>query len=181
MLADSATGEQWESIAQYDHDLGNSELVINRALKRIDYLDLVILMSVSVEIPNRKDVSLADAVEDDMAGQLGREGVIFARETYDTFVVIYAYGTGSKIVDVAKLPQRHGPAVYDVVRRRTTPAGTPTTRCDDSRGRHCSSASAGRREDHRSPFLGVSHAHRERPHCRDRHGRRSPAPRTHRR
>ena len=115
LLAESSTGEQWEAIDQFDSDLGNSELMVNRALKRLDLLDLVVLMTVSVEIPNRKDVSLADTVEQDLAATLGTEGVIFARETYDHFVVIYAYGRGSKIVEVSNLAERHGPEVYDVV------------------------------------------------------------------
>ena len=115
LLADAATGEQWETIDQSDTDLGNSQLVINRAIKRLDYLDLAVLMTVSVEIPNRRDVSLADAVEDSFATILGTDGVIVARETYGTFVVIYGYGKGSKILEVAGLPELHGPAVYDVV------------------------------------------------------------------
>lgn len=115
LLADAATGEQWETIDQYDIDLGNSQLVINRALKRLDFLDLPVLMTVSVEVPSKKDVSLADAVEDDFATRLDTDGVIFARETYDSFVVIYAYARGSKVPEVSRLPERHGPAVYDIV------------------------------------------------------------------
>ena len=115
LLADAATGEQWERIEQRDAELGNSELTINRALKRLDYVEFTALITVSVEIPSLKDVALADTVEDDLAGILGKDGLIFARETYGTFVVIYAYGRGTKIAEVAKLPERHGPAVYDVV------------------------------------------------------------------
>ncbi len=115
LLADSATGEQWETIDQHDNELGNSQLLINRALKRFDLLDLVMLISVSVEIPHRRDLSLADSVEEDLATILDTAGVIFARETYDKFVVIYAYGRDDKIAEVSRLPKRHGPAVYDVV------------------------------------------------------------------
>lgn len=115
LLEDAATGERWEAIEQHDVDLGGSELVINRALKRLDHLDLAVLITVSVEIPGRKDVTLADAVEDDLAAILGHDGLIFARETYASFVVIYAYGRGTKIPEVTRLPERHGPAVYDIV------------------------------------------------------------------
>jgi len=115
LLGDAATGEQWETIEQHDHELGKSELVINRALKRLEYLDLAVLMTVSVEVPSRKDVTLADLVEDDFAAVLDTDGVIVARETYDTFVVIYAYARASKIEAVERLPERHGPAVYDIV------------------------------------------------------------------
>ncbi len=115
LLADAATGEQWEAIDQYDVDLGASELVINRALKRLDHLDLAVLMTVSIEIPGRKDLTLADTVEDDLATILGQDGLIFARETYESFVVIYAYGRATKIPEVTLLSRRHGPAVYDIV------------------------------------------------------------------
>ena len=115
LLTESATGKQWDTIEQHDTELGQSELVINRAIKRLDHLELAVLMTVSVEIPNRKDVSLADTVEDYFAAILDKDGVIVARETYDTFVVIYAYGLGSKIPELIKLSQRHGPAVYNVI------------------------------------------------------------------
>ena len=115
LLIESATGEQWDTIEQHDTELGLSELVINRAIKRLDHLELAVLMTVSVEIPNRRDLSLADTVEDDFATILDTDGVIVARETYDNFVVIYAYGRGTKIPEVVQLSQRHGPAVYDVV------------------------------------------------------------------
>ena len=115
LLESSAAGEQWQAIEQFDPDLGNSELVINRAMKRLELLDLLFLITVSVEIPNRKDVTLADEVEQDLASTLGSDGIIFARETYGTFVVVYAYGSAQTLEGVTKLPERHGPAVYDIV------------------------------------------------------------------
>ena len=115
LLADAATGEQWEAITQFDVELGGSELVINRALKRHEHLDLAVLITVSIEIPGRRDVALADTVETDLASVLGSDGVIFARETYDTFVVVYAYAQAHTVAGVSALPERHGPAVYDIV------------------------------------------------------------------
>ncbi len=115
LVATSATGDQWEAIDQFDAELGESELVINRALKRHAHLDLVMLITLSVEVPSRTSVTHADLVEEELAELLGTAGLIFARETYDTFVVVYAYARLEVAGALAGLRERHAPALYDVV------------------------------------------------------------------
>lgn len=90
-LAAEATGEQWTTVDLDDPQLGRSILVINRALKRLDHLELTLLAQLSVELPGDGTTDTADDVEDDLEDLLGERGLVFARETYASFVVIYAY------------------------------------------------------------------------------------------
>ncbi|MXZ68677.1 MAG: hypothetical protein F4Z17_06830 [Acidimicrobiia bacterium] len=112
--AASATGQRWEVIEEEDEELGDSRLFINRALKRLDFLDLEFVVTVSIEVPSFDPV-LVREVEKDLADTLGTEGVIYAHRTFDDFTVLYAY-VGELVADsVQRLTDRWSPHVYEVM------------------------------------------------------------------
>jgi hypothetical protein len=90
-LATEATGDQWTTVDLEDPQLGRSILVINRALKRLEHLEFTLLAQLSIELPGDGTTDPADDVEDQLEDLLGDRGLIFARETYSSFVVTYAY------------------------------------------------------------------------------------------
>lgn len=110
----AATGQKWESIEKEDAELGDSRLFINRALKRLDYLDLEFVATVSIEVQSFDPV-LVREVEKDLAGVLGTEGVIYAHQVFDEFTVLYAYVGEGAADDVRQLADRWSPQVYEVV------------------------------------------------------------------
>ena len=112
--AAAATGRQWEMMHQEDLELGESRLFINRALKRLDFLDMVFIVTVSIETSGPED-PLVRRVEEDLASRLQAEGVIFAHRIFDAFTVIYAYADPAVTDAASELADRWRPAVYEVV------------------------------------------------------------------
>ena len=112
--AASATGRKWEFIEEEDAELGDSRLFINRALKRLDYLDLDFVVTVSIEVQSFDPV-LVREVEKDLAGVLGTEGVIYAHRAFDDFTVLYAYVSEGVADGVRQLADRWSPRVYEVM------------------------------------------------------------------
>ena len=112
--AASATGRQWEVIYEEDPELGESRLLMNRALNRLDFLDLMFLVTVSIEAPGRED-PLVRTVEEELGVTLGSDGVVFAHRIFDTFTVIYAYAGPAVLEAVSDLADRWRPAVYEVI------------------------------------------------------------------
>ena len=112
--AASATGQRWDFVEEEDAELGDSRLFINRALKRLDHLDLDFVVTVSIEVQSFDPV-LVREVEKDLAGILGAEGVIYAHRAFDDFTVLYAY-IGEGVADgVRRLADRWSPRVYEVM------------------------------------------------------------------
>ncbi len=112
--AAAATGQQWQMLHEEDPDLGDCDLFINRALKRLHFLDMEFVLTVSIEISGSED-RLVRGVEEDLAVRLGADGVIFAHRIFDTFTVIYAYAGPDGVEAVSGLADRWRPAVYEVV------------------------------------------------------------------
>ena len=112
--AAAATGRQWHMLHTNDPELGDCRLFINRALKRLDFLEMVFIVTVSIESSGPED-SLVRRVEEDLAATLGSEGVIFAHRIFDAFTVIYAYVGPAVVGAISDLADRWRPAVYDVV------------------------------------------------------------------
>ena len=112
--AASATGQRWEFIEEEDDELGDSRLFINRALKRLDHLDLDFVVTVSIEVQSFDPV-LVREVEKDLAESLGTEGVIYAHRAFDDFTVLYAYVGEGVADDVRQLADRWSPRVYEVM------------------------------------------------------------------
>ena len=113
-LAGAATGQKWEFIEEEDEDLGDSRLFINRALKRLDHLDLDFVVTVSIEVPSFDRV-LVREVEKDLAATLGAGGVIYAHRVFDDFTVLYAYAGEEAGGEVRQLADRWSPRVYEVM------------------------------------------------------------------
>ena len=111
--AETATGQQWEMMTKTDRDLGESQVFMNRALKRLHFLDMVDIVMVSIETSGHDD-SVVRKVERDLAATLQSGGVIFAHRIFDAFTVLYAYADPEVTEDVAGLAERWRPAVYDV-------------------------------------------------------------------
>ena len=109
-----ATGQHWEMLYADDLELGESQLFINRALKRLRFLDLVEIVMVSIETSGSED-PLVRRVEKDLAATLRSAGVIFAHRIFDTFTVIYAYADPVIGDAISELAGRWRPAVYEVV------------------------------------------------------------------
>lgn len=110
----SATRQRWEFIEKEDEELGDSRLFINRALKRLEHLDLEFVVTVSIEVQSFDPV-LVREVEKDLAGTLGTEGVIYAHRAFDDFTVLYAYVGEGVADDVRRLADRWSPHVYEVM------------------------------------------------------------------
>lgn len=113
LLIASSTGRQWEYVDLDDPDLGESRLYINRALKRVDYLDFTLAVIVSIEIPS-EDRVLVREVEKDLAATLGSEGVIYAHRVFGDFTVLYAYVGEEVSEEVRSLAERWTPNVYEI-------------------------------------------------------------------
>ncbi len=111
--ADAATGQQWEMIPKEDDELGESRAFVNRALKRLHFLEMVDIVMVSIETSGPED-PLVRKVEKDLAATLRTGGVIFAHQIFDTFTVLYAYADPEVSEDVHGLAARWRPAVYEV-------------------------------------------------------------------
>lgn len=113
-LAASATGKRWELLDRNDYELGESRLFINRALKRLHFLDVenIAILSIETSIPGDP---LLRQVEEDLAAVLHSGGVIFAHQVFDTFTEIYAYAASGKERAVAELVERWRPVVYNLV------------------------------------------------------------------
>ena len=112
-LASSATGRKWEMIPRDDPDLGESQVFVNRALKRLHYLDLVEMVMVSIETSTPDD-QVVRKVEKDLASMLQTEGVIVAHQIFDTFTVLYAYADPEAADEVNEMSEQWGPEVYEV-------------------------------------------------------------------
>ena len=112
--AAAATGQQWEMMHKDDRELGESQLFVNRALKRLHFLDLVDVVTLSIETSVPED-PLVRRVEEDLAATLQTGGVIFAHEIFDTFTVIYAYADPEVVDAISELADRWRPAVYEVM------------------------------------------------------------------
>ena len=102
----SSTGRQWEYVDLEDPDLGESRLYINRALKRVDFLDFSFAVIVSIEIPSHDRV-LVREVEKDLAATLGLDGIIYAHRVFDDFTVLSE--------EVRSLADRWTPNVYEIL------------------------------------------------------------------
>lgn len=111
--AETATGLQWEMMPKDDPDLGESQVFMNRALKRLHFLDMVDIVMVSIETSGPDD-PVVRKVERDLAATLRTGGVIFAHQIFDTFTVLYAYSDPEVTEDVHGLAARWRPAVYEV-------------------------------------------------------------------
>ncbi|MCY4369633.1 MAG: hypothetical protein OXF41_09500 [bacterium] len=113
-LAGSATGKQWELMPRDDYELGESQVFINRALKRLHFLDMENIVILSIETSTADDPLLRQ-VEEDLAAGLRSEGVIFAHQVFDAFTEIYAYAAPGTEETLAELEDRWRPVVYNVV------------------------------------------------------------------
>lgn len=113
-LAAAATGKRWEMVSKDDYELGESEVFVNRALKRFRFLDMEDIVIVSIETSTPDD-PLVREVEEDLAATLGTRGVIFAHQVFDSFTEIYAYADPSAAEAVAEIEHRWRPAVYNLV------------------------------------------------------------------
>ena len=111
--ADAATGHRWEMMPKEDPELGESQVFMNRALKRLHFLDMVDIVMVSIETSGPDD-PVVRKVERDLAATLRTGGVIFAHQIFDTFTVLYAYAEPEVAEDVHDLAARWRPAVYEV-------------------------------------------------------------------
>ena len=113
-LAESATGKKWELMDREDYELGESHVFINRALKRLHFLDMenIVILSIETSTP---DDPLLRQVEEDLAASLRTEGVIFAHQVFDAFTEIYAYAAPGTEEALAELEDRWRPVVYNVV------------------------------------------------------------------
>ena len=111
--ADAATGHRWEMMPKDDPELGESQVFMNRALKRLHFLDMVDIVMVSIETSGPDD-PVVRKVERDLAATLRTGGVIFAHQIFDTFTVLYAYAEPEVAEDVHGLAARWRPAVYEV-------------------------------------------------------------------
>ena len=112
-LASAATGQKWRMIEAEDEELGRSRLFINQALKRLDYVDLEVAVTVNIEVP-ASDRVLVREVEKDLAATLGRDGVIYAHQAFEDFTVLYAYAGEGVAEEVRALTERWAPGVYEV-------------------------------------------------------------------
>lgn len=112
--AQAATGERWVVEYGEDLELGESRLIINRALKRLDHLDMVFLVTVSVETSGWEDPRAA-AAEDGMISTMGAGGVIFARQVFRRFTVIYGYAAEAVVGALRDLAARRGSGIYEVI------------------------------------------------------------------
>ena len=113
-LAASATGMCWKMLDRNDYELGESKVFINRALKRLHYLDLENVLILSVETSTPEDPFLRE-VEENLAATLAADGVIFAHQVFEAFTEIYAYAVPDIEDAMKELEDRWRPAVYNVV------------------------------------------------------------------
>lgn len=113
-LAGSATGKQWELMDRDDYELGESQVFVNRALKRLRFLDMENIVILSIETSTSDDPLLRE-VEEDLAATLRTEGVIFAHQVFEAFTEIYAYAAPGMEEALAELEDRWRPVVYNVV------------------------------------------------------------------
>ncbi len=113
LLVATATGKHWEMAPRDDPELGESQVFYNQAMKRLHFLEMVDVVTVSIETSGPKD-PLVREVEADLASLLRNEGVIFGHQIFDTFTVIYAYATPKVAETVSELEKRWRPAVYEV-------------------------------------------------------------------
>lgn len=112
--AEAASGEQWVEEYGEDLDLGEYRLIINRAVKRLDHLEMVFLVSVAVETSGWED-SLVAAAEAAMVSRMGAGGLVFARHVFPRFTVIYGYAAGSVVDALMELEGRRGSGIYEVM------------------------------------------------------------------
>ena len=112
--AKAASGQQWKMMPKDDVELGESQVFMNRALKRLNFLDMVDIVMVSIETSGPDD-PVVRKVERDLAATLRTGGVIFAHQIFDTFTTLYAYAEPDVTQDVYGLAARWRPAVYEVV------------------------------------------------------------------
>lgn len=111
-LAAAATGQQWKMMPKDDPELGESQLFMNRALKRLHFLDMVEIVMVSIETSGPDD-PVVRKVERDLAATLRTGGVIFAHRIFETFTTLYAYADPEAAEDAEGLAHRWRP-VYEV-------------------------------------------------------------------
>lgn len=111
-LASAATGQQWKMMPKDDPELGESQLFMNRALKRLHFLDMVEIVMVSIETSGPDD-PVVRKVERDLAATLRTGGVIFAHQIFETFTTLYAYADPEASEDAEELAHRWRP-VYEV-------------------------------------------------------------------
>lgn len=90
-LAAAATGEKWDIIPEYDGEEWVNDLHINRALKRVDHLEMTALAIINLETPNPDRSGPAAQLERELSGILGPRGMFFARAYYEDYTVLYAY------------------------------------------------------------------------------------------
>ena len=112
--AEAATGDRW--VVEYGDDLemGEYHLIMNRALKRLDYLEMVFLVSVAVETSGWEDPLVAKA-EAAMVSTMGAAGLICARHVFRRFAVIYGYAEESVLDALKELVGRRGSGIYEVM------------------------------------------------------------------
>ncbi len=113
-LSSSASGRQWELMDREDHELGPSRVFINRALKRLHFLEMENVVILSIETTVHDDPLLRE-VEEDLAATLHSSGVIFAHRVFETFTEIYAYATPGREEAIAELADRWRSVVYNAV------------------------------------------------------------------
>ncbi len=113
-LSTSATGKQWELMDREDRELGPSQVFINRALKRLHFLEMDNVVILSIETSVHDDPLLRE-VEEDLAATLHSSGVIFAHRVFETFTEIYGYADSGKKEAIADLADRWRPVVYNSV------------------------------------------------------------------
>ncbi len=111
--AATATGVRWEWSDKDDFELGRSRLAVNRALKRLDHLDLELFVTVSIEAAGADDPQVR-RVEDDLRSTLEDGVAVFARRVFDDFTVLYAYADPACQEAIDELAERWRPAVYEV-------------------------------------------------------------------
>ena len=90
-LAAAATGEKWDIIPEYDGEDWINDLHINRALKRVEHLEMTALAVINMETPHPDRSGPAAQLERELSGLLGERGKFFARAYYEDYTVLYAY------------------------------------------------------------------------------------------